>query len=62
MKQVFLVARQLWRDDRAVTSIEYALIASLIAMAILASVALLGTNLSSLYDRIQDCVVSPSTC
>lgn len=43
--------RRLLRDDRGATAAEYALIASLIAIVVVASVALLGTNLLGLYDN-----------
>lgn len=46
-----------WRDDeRAVTSIEYALIASLIAVVIIGSVATTGENLSAAYSYVATCV------
>ena len=39
-------------DDRGVTSIEYALLGSLIAMTILSSVVVLGGGVQSLYNGI----------
>ena len=41
------------QDERGVTAIEYALIGSLIVLAIVASVGLLGTSVSSMYQQIQ---------
>lgn len=43
-------------DQSAVSSIEYALIASLIAMVIVGSVALVGDGTLSLWSRVQNCV------
>jgi pilus assembly protein Flp/PilA len=40
------------RDRRAVTALEYGLIAALIAVAIIAAVSTLGTNLSGVFDAI----------
>jgi pilus assembly protein Flp/PilA len=40
------------RDEQAVTAIEYGLIAALIAVVIIASVQLVGTNLSSVFSCI----------
>jgi pilus assembly protein Flp/PilA len=40
-------------DQAGVTSIEYALMASLIAMAIIAAVGLLGNNVNILYEKVQ---------
>lgn len=45
-------AKQLLRDDGGVTSIEYALIGSLIAVTILSAVASLGNSVGNLYQRI----------
>ncbi|AXE95749.1 Flp family type IVb pilin [Paraburkholderia sp. 22099] len=46
------VVKQLLRDEGGVTSIEYALIASLIAVTVLGAVASLGSSVSDLYQRI----------
>ena len=39
-------------DRRAVTALEYGLIASLIAVAIITAVALVGTNLSAVFNKV----------
>ncbi len=39
-------------DEQAVTAIEYGLIAALIAVVIIASVQLVGTNLSTVFSSI----------
>ncbi len=44
--------RDLVRDEDGATGIEYALIASLIAMAIVTGVRLMGTQLSTVYVEI----------
>ena len=43
---------QLRRDDRGVTSVEYGLMVALIAIVIIAAVTLLGTNLSTLFNKV----------
>jgi pilus assembly protein Flp/PilA len=40
------------RDDRGATAIEYGLIAALIAVAIIATVTALGTNLTSTFNSV----------
>ena len=40
------------RDDRGATAVEYGLIVFLIAIAIVTAVALVGTNLSKLFNTI----------
>ena len=42
------------RDDRGVTSIEYAMIASGVAVAIAATVMTLGSSVKSLYTSVAD--------
>jgi pilus assembly protein Flp/PilA len=44
--------RQFVQEDKGVTAIEYGLIAALIAVVIIASVQLVGTNLSSVFSSI----------
>lgn len=39
------------RSDRGATAVEYALIASLIAVVVIVAVVLLGTNLLGLFDE-----------
>ena len=45
-------ATKLWKSDSGVTAIEYALIAALIAIVIVASLTLVGTDLGSVIDNI----------
>lgn len=46
------------RSEDGVTAIEYGLIAALIALAIIAAVTLVGTNLDLLFDRIAACLTT----
>ena len=46
-------------SESGVTAIEYGLIASLIALAIIAAVTLVGTNLAGLFNYIAGKVVAP---
>lgn len=48
---------QLYADESAVAAIEYALLASLIAVAILAGVSSVGSQVSTLYTFVKDKVV-----
>jgi pilus assembly protein Flp/PilA len=47
-------------SERGVTAIEYGLIASLVALAIIVGAALLGTNLNSLFNYIAGKVAPPA--
>ena len=46
--------RDLRRDQRGVTMVEYALIAGFISIVIITSVSLLGTNVKGLFQNLVD--------
>jgi pilus assembly protein Flp/PilA len=47
---------ELLKDSRGVTAIEYALIAALIAVAAIAAFSLVGTNLSTVFSNVANCL------
>jgi pilus assembly protein Flp/PilA len=47
------------RSERGVTAIEYGLIAALIAVVIITAVALIGTNLTAVFNYIAGKIVVP---
>ena len=52
MKNLFLRAKQFVSEEDGVTAIEYGLIAALIAVVIIASVKLVGTNLDAIFAKV----------
>lgn len=58
MKSLFNGLFGFLRNEEGVTAIEYGLIAALIALAIIAAVTLVGTNLDLLFDRIAACLTT----
>jgi pilus assembly protein Flp/PilA len=57
LPKVYLKARaRLGIGDRGATAVEYGLIIALIAAVIAATVAVLGNNLSGLFDDVGTCV------
>jgi pilus assembly protein Flp/PilA len=48
------------KSERGVTAIEYGLLASLVALAIITAATLLGTNLGALFTTIAGKLVAPS--
>ncbi|MDE2202407.1 MAG: Flp family type IVb pilin [Burkholderiaceae bacterium] len=52
MNHITNTFKQFVRDEDGVTAIEYGLIAALIAVVIIASVRLVGTNLSNVFSNI----------
>ena len=49
-----------FKDEEGVTAIEYGLLASLIALAIIVGAQLLGTNLNALFNYIAGKVAPPA--
>ncbi len=58
MKSLLTGLTKFLRGEEGVTAIEYGLIAALIALAIIAAVTLVGTNLDLLFDRIAACLTT----
>ena len=52
MLEYLITWTQLKTDRRAVTALEYGLIAGLIAVVIITGVSLVGTNLSTTFNKI----------
>ena len=50
--QIAPYVRRFCRDQEAVTAIEYGLIAALIAVAIIAAVSLVGTDLAAVFNYV----------
>jgi pilus assembly protein Flp/PilA len=50
------VAGRLDRDDKGATAVEYGLMVSLIAVAIITTVGLLGTQLNSMFDTVKTAI------
>jgi Flp pilus assembly pilin Flp len=48
-------------DEQAVSSIEYALIGSLIAVVIAISVGVVGTNTAAMWTMVSNCVTLATT-
>ena len=47
-----LIARSLCRDGRGATAVEYGLMVALIAAVIITAVRLIGTNLTSVFNKV----------
>lgn len=58
MKRLYTLFRSFCQNTQAVTSIEYALLASLIAMVIVVSVTTVGTVLASLWAWVAGCIAN----
>jgi pilus assembly protein Flp/PilA len=50
------LARTLQRDDRGATAVEYGLMVALIAAVIVTAVTLIGTNLTSIFNKVANAI------
>ena len=48
------------RDEEGATAVEYGIMVALIAVVIIGAVAVLGGNLSTLFQGTADCIEAPS--
>ncbi|MEG1769263.1 MAG: Flp family type IVb pilin [Comamonas sp.] len=53
--------QRFWNDEEGATAIEYGLIAGLVAVAIIAAVTALGTDLTALFKNISTELVKGKT-
>lgn len=54
--RLFRTLRNLGRDERGVTALEYGLIAALIAVVIIGAVTTLGKNVSSTFNTVANAI------
>jgi pilus assembly protein Flp/PilA len=52
MNKMQMAIKRFWADEEGVTAIEYGLIAALIAVVIIASVKIVGTQLDATFSKI----------
>lgn len=52
--RIIRFAKSLWRREDGATAIEYGLIAALIAVIIITATALVGTDLSNMFNNISN--------
>ncbi len=43
---------QLWKDEEAPTAVEYGIMVALIAVVIIATVKIVGSNLNTTFDKV----------
>lgn len=62
MDKIILATRRFLKDEEGATAIEYGLMAALIAVVIITSVALIGNQLNIVFKNIADCLQNSGTC
>ncbi len=59
MKSLRKAVKHFISDESGATAIEYGLLAALISVVIITAVALIGTNLNTIFNRIASCLTDP---
>lgn len=62
MKNICLFLQSFCSEQDGATAIEYALVASLIAVAILGGLMAVSSSVQELWNKISGCVANPSSC
>jgi pilus assembly protein Flp/PilA len=58
---MWITVKRILSDEQGATAIEYGLIASLIAVAIIAGATALGTSLNSVFQGISTAITGPAS-
>lgn len=61
MIKLFKLAKRLHKDEDGATAIEYGLLAALIAVAIITTLGLLGTQLNTTFETVEQELVTANT-
>ena len=62
MKNVYNGIRTFAQDEEGATAVEYGMMVGLIAVAIIVTVAGIGTQLNVLFTKIKTCLTTPGNC
>ena len=61
MKNLYNGIRKFAKDEEGATAVEYGVMVGLIAVAIIITVAAIGTQLNTLFTTIKDCLIDSSS-
>ena len=61
MKNLYNGIRKFARDEEGASAVEYGMMVGLIAVAIIITVAAIGTQLNTLFTTIRDCLVDSAS-
>lgn len=61
MNKLIAAVKRFLSEEEGVTAIEYGLIAALIAVVIITAVALVGTRLTCIFNRVAGCLISSTS-
>ena len=61
---MFSLIKKFYKDESGATMVEYAIMVALIAIAVAATVILVGQEMETMFSAVRDCLADPSadTC
>jgi pilus assembly protein Flp/PilA len=62
MKNLYNGIRTFAQDEEGATAVEYGMMVGLIAVAIIVTIATIGTQLNVLFTKIKTCLTTPGNC
>lgn len=54
------IIKRFMKEESGATMVEYAVLVALIAVAVIATVVLLGTQIDTLFERVRQCLIDPN--
>ena len=57
---MFNLIKKFYKDESGATMVEYAIMVALIAIAVAATVILVGQEMTIMFETVVDCLASPS--
>jgi pilus assembly protein Flp/PilA len=58
--EMYQLIKKFYNDESGATMVEYAIMVALIAVAVAATVILVGNEMNTMFSQVQACLASPS--
>ena len=62
MKSLIPGIKRFLKEEEGASAVEYGLLVALIALAIAATVSLVGAELNNVFNKIKNCLISTANC
>ena len=58
---MFNLIKKFYKDESGATMVEYAIMVALIAIAVAATVILVGNEMTTMFEKVVECLENPSS-
>ena len=59
---MFSLIKKFYKDESGATMVEYAIMVALIAIAVAATVILVGNEMNTMFSQVVECLKNSATC